>query len=358
MKAILLLEDGTVFTGESFGAQDERIAEVICNTAVVGYQEILTDPANAGKILVLTYPLIGNYGVAPKFNESKGVWAQGLVIKEKSRIYSNWQAKASLEDFVKEHNLLAISKVDTRSLAVHLRASGSMLGIISTLCFDPKKLLLKIGDYRRRNKSSLLAEISVNAVRRLGKANGKYKIAVLDLGVQNSLIQQIERLKAQVVLLPYNTTPKEILKYRPDGLIIAGGLEEDPGLNAVVDNIKLLLGKVPILGVCCGHQVLAKAIGVKINKMKSGHHGLNYPVHKPGCFKGEITSQNHSWVVDAGSLSRSKQAKASMLNLNDQTIEGLESRQLKFMGIQYFPAWAGPEEVNEVFKNFFKLFIE
>ncbi len=358
MKAILLLEDGTVFTGESFGTQDERVAEVICNTSVVGYQEILTDPANAGKILVLTYPLIGNYGVSPKFNESKGVWAQGLVVKEKSRIYSNWQAKESLEDFVKGNNLLAISKVDTRSLSVHLRAKGSMLGIISTLCFDPKELLLKIGDYRGKNKNSLLAKISVNTVQRLGKANGKYKIAVLDLGVQNSLIRQIERLKARVVLLPHDTTPKEIMRYRPDGLILAGGLEEDPGLNTVVENIRILLGKVPMLGICCGHQVLAKAIGVKINKMKSGHHGLNYPVHKPGCFKGEITAQNHSWVVDEESLSRSKQAKASLLNLNDQTIEGLESRQLRFMGIQYFPAWAGPEEANGVFENFFKSFIE
>ncbi|MFH1269819.1 MAG: carbamoyl phosphate synthase small subunit, partial [Candidatus Omnitrophota bacterium] len=227
MKAILLLEDGKSFVGEGLGVEGEKIGGVIFNTAVVGYQEMMTDPANVGKILVLTYPLIGNYGVAPKFNESKNVWVAGLVMKEKSRMYSNWQAKKGLGDFIKEQNLVTISEVDTRTLAVHLRQKGEMLGIISTKNFEAKELLSRINDFKKKPSPSLLPKISAQKIMHLGKGKAKYKIAVLDLGITNSIIRQLETLGCSITLLPYNTPSQEILHVKSKGLIISNGPEED-----------------------------------------------------------------------------------------------------------------------------------
>jgi carbamoyl-phosphate synthase small subunit len=355
MKAILMLEDGKAFAGESLGAPRESIAEVILNTAVVGYQEMMTDPANVGKILVLTYPLIGNYGVAPKFNESKRAWLSGLVVKEMSRIYSNWQAKASLGDFIKEQDLAALSGVDTRTLAVHLRQKGEMLGIISTHTDDPKELLSKMEGFRKKNSLSRLSEISVKKPTSLIKGKAKYKIAVLDLGITQSIIRQLETLGFSMILLPYNAKPQDILKLKPDGLIISNGPEQDKGLEEVVLIVKALINRLPILGISTGHQVLALALGAKIIRMKLGHRGVNYPVQNPACYKGEITVQNHSYAVDPDSLSKVKGIKITGYNLNDRTVEAMECKRLKVIGIQYYPASPGFHEVNEVFRKFIKI---
>jgi len=355
MKAILMLEDGKSFTGEAMPGEDgERIGEVILNTAVVGYQEMMTDPANVGKILVLTYPLIGNYGVAPKFNESKKVWLSGLVIKEKTNIFSNWQAKSSFDDFVKDHKLLTLTAIDTRTLAVHLRQKGEMLGIISTATLQPKELLGKIEALRKEKPKSSLDEISVKRITHLSKGKGK-RIAILDLGITNSIIKQLQTLGFSLTLLPYNTRAQEILKLKIQGLIISSGPEEDAGLNDVISNVKALIGKLPILGISCGHQVLVQGLGAKIVKMKLGHHGVNYPMHKPPSYKGEITVQNHSWVADIDSLSKIKDIKIRGYNLNDRTIEEMESKRLKIIGVQYSPVSPGFNEVNEVFKRFLKM---
>jgi len=354
MKAILVLEDGHSFPGEAMGMAGERIGEVIFNTAVVGYQEMITDPANAGKILVLTYPLIGNYGCAAKFNESKKAWLSGLALKEKSNIFSNWQAKESLDDFVKKHDLLAIREIDTRALAVHLRHKGEMCGIISTTNFEPKELLLKIKAFRKNPAANLLPKISISKPIHLGKTKAK-KIAVLDLGVTNSIIRQLEILELSLTLLPYNSSPQEILRLKPHGLIISNGPEEDAGLEEVTANIKVLINRLPILGISTGHQILASALGAKIIKMKLGHHGVNYPMYNPASYKGEITVQNHSRVVDAESLSKIKNIKITGYNLNDRTVEEMESNKLKIIGTQYYPASPGFREVNSVFKRFVKM---
>lgn len=357
MKAILALEDGRTFIGQSMtGAGGERIGKVILNTAVVGYQEMMTDPANAGKILVLTYPLIGNYGVAPKFNESKKVWLSALVIKEKTNIFSNWQAKSSFDDFVREEKFFTLTEIDTRSLAVHLRQKGEMLGIISTVNFQPKELLGKIEAWRKERSKSSLDEISVKRITHLSKGKGK-RIAILDLGITNSIIKQLQTLGFSLTLLPYNTRAQEILKLKIQGLVISNGPEEDVGLNDVISNVKALIGKLPLLGISCGHQVLAQGLGAKIIKMKLGHHGVNYPIHKPPSYKGEITVQNHSLVVDIDSLSKIKDIKITGYNLNDRTIEEIESKRLKIMGVQYYPASPGFNEVNEVFKGFLKMVV-
>ena len=355
MKAILMLEDGKNFIGEGLGVEGERVGEVILNTAVVGYQEMLTDPANVGKILALTYPLIGNYGTAPKFNESKGVWVAGLAIKEKTRIFSNWQAKTSFDAFIKEHNLLTMSKVDTRTLAVHLRQKGEMLGIISTKNFEAKELLAKIDAFRKKKEESLLPEISVKKALHLGKEKARYKVAILDLGITHSLIRQLETLGFSITLLPYNTPAQEILRLKPKGLIISHGPEADIGLKEVANNIKPLINRLPILGISTGHQVLAAALGARITKLKLGHRGVNYPIHNPASYKGEITVQNHAYVVDTDSLNKIKDIKITGYNLNDRTVEEIESKKLKIIGTQYYPASPGFNEVNNVFVRFTKM---
>jgi len=354
MRAVLVLEDGRSFPGEALGSA-EKTGEVILNTAVVGYQEMITDPANAGKILVLTYPLIGNYGVAPKFNESGGVWLSGLVIKEKTHIFSNWQAKASFDDFIKEHKLFVISKLDTRTLAVHLRQKGEMLGIISTQSLETKELLAKIDNFRKKTAESLLPKISVRKPKQIKGNRTKYRVAILDLGITESVVRQLEALGLSLTLLPYNTTAGEILRIKPKGLIISNGPEQDIGLKEVVNNIRPLINQFPILGISTGHQVLASALGAKITRLKLGHHGVNYPMHNPTSYKGEITVQNHSCVVDVDSLNRIKDVKITGFNLNDRTVEEMESKKLKLIGVQYYPASPGFNEVNPVFKKFMKM---
>jgi len=355
MKAILMLEDGKSFSGCALSGPQEEIGELILNTAVVGYQEMVTDPANAGKILVLTYPLIGNYGCAQKFDESKKVWLAGLIIKENSAIFSNWQGQESFIHFAKRHNLLVMSAVDTRTLAVHLRQKGQMLGMISTRCFIAKELSAKIENFSQHKKESLLADISVNKPTLLGSKKAKRKIAVLDLGITKSIIRQIEKLGLSLTLLPYNTPAQDILRLKPHGLIISGGPEEDPGLEVVVDNIRQLVGKIPILGIATGHQILAVAVGAKISKLKLGHRGVNYPVHNPASYKCEITVQNHSQVVESASLAAIKNVQITASNLNDRTIEEMESKKLKLLGVQYNPVSPGFAEVHEIFKRFLKI---
>lgn len=354
MRATLMLEDGKSFSGEALNS-GEGIGEVILNTAVVGYQEMMTDPANANKILVLTYPLIGNYGVAPKFNESKKVWLSGLVIKEKSRIYSNWQAKDSFDNFVKGHKLLTISEVDTRSLAVHLRQKGEMFGIISTNTFASKELLAKIDALRKKSAVSSLPKISVSKPMHLGKTKKSRRIAILDLGITHSIIRQLETLGLSLTIMPYNATAKEILRLKPKGLLISSGPEEDIGLDEAANNIKDLIGRLPILGISTGHQLLARVLGAKLVKMKLGHHGVNYPMYNPASYKGEITVQNHSYAVDVDSLNKIKHIKITGYNLNDRTVEEMESKKLRFISTQYVPASPGFNEVNEVFNRFIRI---
>lgn len=356
MKAVLMLEDGKSFYGESLDNVADVIGEVYINTAVVGYQEMITDPANTNKILCLTYPLIGNYGVAPKFNQSNKVWLSGCIIKEKSKIYSNWQAKSSLDEFIRKHKLPTLFGVDTRSIAVHLRNKGEQLGIISTSSFEAKVLLTKISSYRNLPKNSLLPQISIDKIKHFGKAQrAKSKIAILDLGVTYSIIRQLEALGLSITLLPFNTSYKEMRNIKVNGLIISNGPEQDPGLKIVADNIKPLINKLPILGISTGAQVLAAALGVKITKLKIGHHGVNYPMHNPRSFKGEITVQNHSYVVDADSLSKIKNIAITGFNLNDRTVEEFESKKLKLLGVQYIPASPGFNEVNSVLRRFIKM---
>ncbi len=353
MKAVLFLEDGKSFAGQS-DVNTECAGEVIINTAVVGYQEMLTDPANAGKILVFTYPLIGNYGCALKFNESAKVWVAAAVMKEKSRLYSNWQANTSLDDFLKNHNKGAIYSLDTRTLTVYLREKGPLWGVISTAEFDPKKLQEKINRYKQQPASSVVTEVSATKPRTQGSLRGK-KIAVLDLGVTASLLGQLEGLGFSLKIFPGHANSKQILSVKPQGLIITSGPENDCGLEAVVQNIKPLIGKMPILGIAAGCQVLASALGARLSRLKLGHRGVNYPIARPGTFKGEITTQNHGYVIDNDSLRKIKGIKVTAYNLNDHTIEEIESKKLKLIGVQYNLPSPGFKQANAILIKFSKL---
>ena len=384
MKAKLVLENGSCFEGIPIGAHGEKIGEVILNTAVVGYQEMLTDPANAGKILVLTYPLIGNYGTAKKFNESKKCHVEALVIKENSRMYSNWQAQDSFDNFLKKEKVVAVSEIDTRTLAVHIRDNGEMLGIISAKETDEKKLLKKLQAGIKDIKNSYIKDISVKEFTKTEKQSSGPNIGILDLGITNSLIRQLETMACPraagkafgdaqpnfsrrgcgITLVPYKTDAEKILKSQFDGLIISNGPEDDEAIPLVAETIKKLLGKIPILGISTGHEIIALALGGKLKKMNLGHRGVNYPVlpatdrqagKAPDSFKGEITVQNHSFIVDENSIKNRKDIEITLCNVNDNSIEEMESKRLKFISTQYYPISPGFDEVNEVFMRFLKI---
>ncbi|MFA6142462.1 MAG: glutamine-hydrolyzing carbamoyl-phosphate synthase small subunit [Candidatus Omnitrophota bacterium] len=355
MKAILILENGSCYEGISIGTAGEKIGEVVLDTAVVGYQEMMTDPANAGKILVLTYPLIGNYGIASKFNESGKCWLNALVIKEASRIYSNYQAEGSFDDFLKKEDVLSIGGADTRTLAVEIRDGGEMLGIVSTQSTRKEDLLKKVKAAAVSYKKDYIKDISIKKPMKIAGSSSCADIAVLDLGMPNSFIKQLKTLGCNLTLLPYNTSTEDILKTGADGLIISSGPENDIALPQISQTVKTLIGKIPMLGISTGHEVIAMALGAKLKRLKIGHHGVNYPAKSPTSFKGEITAQNHSFIVDEASLKDREEIAITLRNLNDDSVEEMESKSLKFISCQYYPVSPGFDEVNSIFTRFLKL---
>lgn len=356
MKAMLMLEDGKTFSGYCAGAIKERVGKVVINTSVVGYQELSTDPANSGKLIVMTYPLIGNYGIAEKFNRTSKVWAAGMIIKENSRIVSNWQSEGRFDEFAQKSDLFVLAGIDTRSLAVHIRQKGEMLGIVSADCYGAKELAMKIDQYRASGPESVLPKVSVERITAVspGKKGGQ-KIAILDIGVTRDLVAQIQGLGFNPVIFPFTSGHSDILACKPRALVISSGPEEDPGLDSVVENIKPLIGRVPIMGLSAGCLVLARALGAGLTKLKLGHRGINYPVHYPGIRNGSITVQNHSLVIDAGTIGKVKSLKITGYNLNDHSVEEIESKSLKILGTQYEICTPGFDEVNPALIKFSKI---
>lgn len=355
MKAVLLLEDGSSFEGISIGITGERIGEVILNTAVVGYQETMTDPANAGKIAVLTYPLIGNYGVAKKFYQSKRCWVEALVIKENSAIYSNWQAEDSFDTFLKQEGVMALSEVDTRTLAVRIRESGEMLGILSCNGANKKDLAKRLKEHKKQMKRDFISAISVKEVTVSEENSSGPKIGILDLGILNGFLTQLKHLGCSITILPYSTEAEKIQRLHLDGLVISSGPEEDEALNGIVKVVKQLVGTIPLLGISTGHQIICRALGGEIKKMRVGHRGVNYPVRSPSSYKGDITVQNHSLVVDESSIEGRDDVTITLRNVNDSSVEEMESVPLRFISTQYYPVSPGFDEVHEVFKRFLKM---
>lgn len=352
MKAALVLADGTVFEGSSGGISGKVHGEVVFHTGVVGYQEILTDPVYAGQIVVLTYPLIGNYGVNDEDRESDSIWPQALIVREVSPIFSNFRATGSFPDFLKKNNTLWIKDVDTRALAIHLRDQGEMVGIMSTEGIDPDKLKKEVKSVSSPYQQDLVKSTSCKEIVE-DKDKLKYRLAIVDLGVQNSLLSQLRELNCSLIRVPASTPADKIIKLKPDGILITSGPGDPQQMGDLIGQVKVLLGKLPIFGVGLGHQVLAIAGGARTFRMKLGHRGVNLPVTEKGKGRSLITAQHHSFCVEEKSLPRGVQV--THRHLNDGTVEGIEFEKIPAFSIQFYPGRDEFDRPSEYLQKFVRL---
>jgi len=356
MKAILALEDGTIFKGESFGAQGQSCGEIVFNTSMCGYQEILTDPSYKGQIVAMTYPLIGNYGVNKEDVESGRIFLEGFVVKEYSKIASNWRQANSLGEYLKENKILGIEGIDTRALTLHIRKAGAMRSILSTEDLDEKRLVKKAKESQGLEGIDLVKEVSIHKKYIWSKAKKpSYKVVVLDCGVKYNILRKLLEHKCEVVVVPAYTEAKEILQLKPDGVLLSNGPGDPQAVKYVIQTTRDLIGKIPIFGICLGQQMLGLALGGKTYKLKFGHHGANHPVKDLRTGKISITVQNHGFCVDIDSLNK-KEVEITHINLNDNTLEGIRLKKLPVFSVQFHPeASAGPHDANYLFEEFIKL---
>ncbi|MCM8796840.1 MAG: glutamine-hydrolyzing carbamoyl-phosphate synthase small subunit [Candidatus Omnitrophica bacterium] len=358
MKAILFLEDKTVFEGEGFGAEGEAFGEVVFNTSITGYQEIITDPSYNGQIVTMTYPLIGNYGVNEEDIESSKPWLEGFVVKELSSLRSNWRSRLDLGEYLKKNNIVGIQGVDTRALTRHIRLQGAMQAVISTRDFNPDSLMKKLQAAPRLLGVDLVKEVTCRQPYQwqddLAPKNRKkrHKVVVLDCGVKFNILRNLSKVGCSVHVVPASTSSGEILDLKPDGVLLSNGPGDPAAVNYVIRTTRELIGKIPIFGICLGHQMLGLAMGGKTYKLKFGHHGGNHPVKDLKTGKVAITSQNHGFCVDTESISQ-KGTVLTHVNLYDKTPEGLENKRLKLFSVQYHPeAGPGPHDANYLFEKF------
>jgi len=359
MEAILALEDGKIFRGRSFGAVGESYGEVVFNTSMAGYQEILTDPSYKGQIVAMTYPLIGNYGINEEDVESRGIFLEGLVVKEYSKIASNWRSHKSLGDYLKENNILGIEGMDTRELTLHIRKAGAMKAVLSTVDLDEERLVKKAKDSQGLIGIDLVKEVSSSKMYVWSKIKTKgYKVVVLDCGAKYNILRELLKYGCQVVVVPANTEASEILEMKPDGVLLSNGPGDPQAVKYVIETTKKLMSKLPIFGICLGHQMLGLALGGKTYKLKFGHHGANHPVKDVKTGKVSITVQNHGFCVDINSLNK-KEIEITHINLNDQTLEGIRHRKLPIFSVQFHPeASAGPHDAAYLFGEFMTMIEE
>lgn len=363
LKALLVLADGTVFEGWSFGAAGETIGEVVFNTSMTGYQEILTDPSYRGQIVTMTYSQIGNYGTNPEDIESGAANAEGFVAKEFFDFPSNWRSDKSLNEFLKDHNRVCINGIDTRALTAHLRDNGVQMGIISTDDLNPASLLEKVRNHPGISALDLVSEVttrdpyewkqglwklSPNHERRA--KNNELKAIVYDYGVKRNILRHLVEVGFSIRVVPAHTAPEDVID-QADAVILSNGPGDPQTAVYAVDTAKKLIGKKPVLGICLGHQILGLALGGATYKLKFGHHGGNHPVMDLSTGKVEITAQNHNYCVDIESLKG--QVELTHKNLYDGTEEGLIHRDMPIMTFQHHPeAGPGPNDAGYVFRRF------
>jgi carbamoyl-phosphate synthase small subunit len=354
MKAILALEDGTLYEGISFGAAGECYGEVVFNTSMAGYQEILTDPSYKGQIVTMTYPLIGNYGTNTDDVESKRPFVEGFVVRESSRIASSWRCEQSLDDYLKEHNVVGIEEIDTRALTRRIRQEGEMRAVISTEDPSPESLVKKAKTSPGLIGRDLVKEVTSNNVHHWNK-KGKYNVVVLDTGVKYNILRELALRGCKVTVVPAATIAQKMLKLKPDGILLSNGPGDPAGVPYVVDTVKQLIGKLPIFGICFGHQMLGLAMGGRTFKLKFGHHGGNHPVKDTKTGQVHITVQNHGFCVDIGSLNK-EDIEITHINLNDQTLEGIRHKKLPIFSVQFHPESApGPHDARYMFDEFIEI---
>ncbi len=354
MKAVLLLEDGFILEGKSFGAEGEALGEVVFNTSMTGYQEILTDPSYKGQIVLMTYPLIGNYGVNREDIESARPWAEGFIVKERSKIYTNWRGTDSLDDYLVKNKIIAVEGIDTRALTRRLRMAGAMRGILSTGDSNKESLLKKVLGSPPMVGRDLIKEVTCKEPYDWQGLQQKkeFSVVCLDYGVKFNSLRLLDKAGCRVKVVPATTTAKEILAHKPDGVFLSNGPGDPAVLGYTIKEIKELLGKVPIFGICLGHQLLGLSLGGKTYKLKFGHHGGNHPVMDLATRKVEITSQNHGFCVDMQSFT-DKEVIQTHVNLYDKTTEGLRHKKLPAFCVQYHPeAGPGPHDAGYLFGRF------
>ena len=351
--AVLVLQDGTIFEGSSFGAIGKTIGEVCFNTSITGYQEVLTDPSYSMQIVTMTAPHIGNYGINSEDVESSKIQVSGFIIKEESILASSWRSQITINDYLKNENIVGIKDIDTRSLTIHIRNNGAMNGVICSEGNNINSLKQEVNKYPSMKGMDLAKVVSTKHKYQFSK-EGKNKVAVLDFGIKNNILNILKSLDCRINVFPAETKAKDILETNPDGIFLSNGPGDPTAVGYAINTIKEILGKKPIFGICLGHQLLALALGAKTFKLKFGHRGVNHPVKNLLTKKIEITSQNHGFAVDSKSLR--DDIEETHINLNDNTNAGIECKSKAAFSVQYHPESSpGPHDSRYLFNKFFEL---
>jgi carbamoyl-phosphate synthase small subunit len=373
MQAILALEDGRVFRGKGYGAKGECYGEVVFNTSITGYQEIFTDPSYAGQIVVLTNPEIGNYGTNHEDNEATRPYIEGLIVREFSPISSNWRSQQVADEYLEKFKIPVLADIDTRALVRHLRDRGVMRGVISSIETDTSKLVAKARGIPKMDGTDLAKVVSTKQryVWETGERSHeptevvgvkdeppRFHVAAYDFGIKHNILRKLASEGCRVTVVPAETKSEDVLALNPDGVFLSNGPGDPEPCNYAQENIRRLLGRKPVFGICLGHQLVGLALGGKTYKLKFGHHGGNHPVKQLHSGKVEITAHNHNFAVDPDSLPESEVEKTH-IDLNDGTLEGLRHRNLPLFSVQYHPeASPGPHDSHYLFKDFVKMMEE
>ena len=383
--AVLALADGTVFRGEALGFEGETIGEVVFNTAMTGYQEILTDPSYKGQIVLMTSTQIGNYGVTPDDDESHRVWAEGYIVREASKRMSNWRGRQSFEDYLVQHEIVSIQGIDTRAVTSHIRQKGSQMGVISHVDLDGTSLAAKAKAAAPTVGRDLVKDVTCTSAYCWSKgsmplspqSNGSllseqatpspsYRVVVIDFGVKHHILRSLVDMGCQVQVVPASTSVEDIRQLHPDGLFLSNGPGDPQGVPYAVETVKALLGWKPIFGICLGHQILGLALGLSTHKLTFGHHGANHPVMDLRTRKTEITSQNHNYAVTLPHKEQDEadwaaqqfetsvgKMKVTHRSLNDGCCEGMVGLDSPILSVQYHPeASPGPHDSSYLFQQF------
>lgn len=366
-KALLILEDGTLFEGENFGSSGEAHGEIVFNTSMTGYQEIITDPSYNGQIVVMTYPEIGNYGVNPEDLESAKPYAKGMVVREYWPVPSNWRSTGTLDEFLQKQGIIGIQGIDTRELTRIIRTKGAQKSLISTIDFDLESLREKIRSTPGIVGNDLVSEVTCKKPYNWESSSGdwlageeqvspgkRYRVVAYDYGIKTNILRRLYGLGCDVTVVPAGTSSDEILSMNPDGVFLSNGPGDPEPVSYAIENVRKLIGKKPVFGICLGHQIISLALGGRTFKLKFGHRGGNQPVKNIKTGKVEITSQNHGFAVEPDSLGND--VDITHVNLNDDTVEGLRHKRYPLFSVQYHPESSpGPHDSAYLFDEFIKL---
>ncbi|MCH8820692.1 MAG: carbamoyl-phosphate synthase small subunit [Acidobacteria bacterium] len=357
-KAVLYLEDGRLFEGLGIGAEGESVGEVVFNTSMTGYQEILTDPSYAGQIVVMTQPEIGNYGVNREDEESRKPFVEGLIVRECSTIFSNWRGENTLDGYLQENSIPGIAETDTRALVRHIRGQGAMRGILSTVDLDPESLKRKVLQHPTMEGSDYVHAVTSNEPYSWASESPRFRVVAYDFGIKRNILRSLASRGCDLTIVPATTSAEDVLALNPDGIFLSNGPGDPEPLDYIVKDLKKLIHKKPVFGICLGHQLLGLAFEGKTYKLKFGHRGGNHPVKNLITGKVEISAHNHGFAVDPDSL-KASEIQLTHLNLNDQTLEGFRHRYLPVFSVQYHPEGApGPHDSLYLFDDFLRLMKE